>query len=46
MTIDISTLEMISSFISAGATSSSVRTPTASLVMKLIGMPTALIRIG
>ena len=39
-------LEMINNFINAGATSSSVLTPTKSLVIRAIGIPTALINIG
>ena len=46
MTTAIIKLDIISSFIRAGATSSSVFTPTISLVRRAIGIPTALIKIG
>ena len=46
ITIAIRTLEIINSFRSAGATSSSVLTPMSSFVTKLTGIPTAVIRIG
>ncbi len=46
ITMAIKTLEIINNFINAGATSSSVSTPTSNFVIRLIGMPTALIRTG